>query len=90
MAQSTTLLLGAVVGGLAGSLFDSVLGATVQAIYYCDQCAKETERTWHRCGVGTRHLRGWLWLNNDLVNLISSAIGAAVATAFFVWFRALS
>ena len=73
------LLLGGAAGGLAGSLFDSLLGATVQAIYYCDRCAKETERKLHRCGEETRQLRGWRWLNNDLVNLISSGVGAAVA-----------
>jgi len=34
-----------ILGGLAGSTFDSLLGATVQGIYYCSQCQKETEIT---------------------------------------------
>ncbi len=78
-SQGTWLLPVALVGGIVGSLADSLLGATVQGIYYCDRCGKETERTVHRCGAATRHLRGYTWLNNDLVNLLSSAAGGAVA-----------
>jgi uncharacterized protein (TIGR00297 family) len=65
--------------GLAGSLFDSLLGATVQAIYHCPQCDKETEKNpLHTCGTRTEQIRGWKWLNNDLVNLGCSLMGAAV------------
>ncbi len=78
-AAAGALLLAATVGGVAGSLFDSLLGATVQAIYWCDACQKETERKVHRCGTHTHRLRGWPWLGNDLVNLIASAVGALVA-----------
>ena len=74
----------ALVGGMAGSLFDSVLGASVQAIYVCPQCNKETEKTLHRCGTPTRHERGWRWLTNDWVNLISSAIGALAGAGLYV------
>jgi len=68
-----------ILGGLGGSTFDSLLGATVQGIYYCSQCQKETEARIHRCGQLTRHLRGWRWLNNDLVNLASSIVGSLMA-----------
>jgi uncharacterized protein (TIGR00297 family) len=74
----------AVVGGLTGSMFDSLLGATVQGIYYCDHCRKETERTMHGCGHATRLVRGWPWLNNDVVNLVSSVVGGAVAALLAV------
>jgi len=73
------LLLAATVGGLAGSLFDSLLGATVQAMYWCDSCRKETERKVHRCGTQTRLLRGWRWLGNDMVNFIASVVGGLIA-----------
>lgn len=73
--------------GLAGSLFDSLLGATVQQIYYCDNCQKETERRHHRCGYETRPLRGWSWLNNDLVNLFASLVGGLVAVLAWLFFR---
>jgi uncharacterized protein (TIGR00297 family) len=56
--------------GLVGSLVDSILGATVQAIYYCDTCQKETEKhPLHGCGTETHLVRGKKWMDNDWVNL---------------------
>lgn len=55
--------------GLAGSLVDSLLGASFQAIYYCDACQKETEKSpLHGCGTETRLIRGRKWMDNDWVN----------------------
>jgi uncharacterized protein (TIGR00297 family) len=71
------------VSGLLGSLFDSLLGATVQGIFYCARCEAETEKELHGCGLRTSHLRGWRWLNNDAVNLLSSLWGALVAIALW-------
>ncbi|HEY7358916.1 MAG TPA: DUF92 domain-containing protein [Ktedonobacterales bacterium] len=73
------LMLLGLIGGMAGTLTDSVLGATAQAMYWCPRCEKETERRVHRCGQQTTHLRGWRWLDNDGVNFVSTAAGAAVA-----------
>lgn len=74
----------ATLAGLGGSLFDSLLGATVQAIYYCPSCQKETERKLHTCGTPTILKRGWRWLNNDWVNFISSLVGAGIAAGLWV------
>ena len=85
-ASVAALLLAATAGGAAGSTFDSLLGATVQAIYWCDACGKETERRVHRCGAETRLLRGLRWLGNDLVNFAASAVGALVAAGIGLMF----
>jgi len=71
-----------VLAGLLGALFDSLLGATVQAIYRCPQCDKETEKhPLHKCGAPTALVRGWKWLNNDLVNVGCALSGAGVMLA---------
>lgn len=78
--DAATVLVAGTAGGLAGALTDSLIGATVQAIYWCDTCHKETERSVHRCGRQTRLCRGWQLLNNDVVNFLASIAGALVAT----------
>ncbi len=66
---SIFILIGITLAGFAGSLVDSFLGATIQAVYYCPTCQKETERhPTHICGTETRLIRGLPWLNNDWVN----------------------
>jgi uncharacterized protein (TIGR00297 family) len=75
------LLPAALLGGLAGSLFDSLLGATVQAIYYSARRHKETEKRIDPDGTPNTRLRGWRWLNNDGVNFVSSLAGALVGVA---------
>ena len=77
------LIPAALIGGVAGSLIDSVFGATVQAMYSCPVCGKETEKTIHH-GTRTQHIRGWGWMDNDLVNFLSSAFGALIAALIFL------
>ena len=66
-------------GGFTGALVDSVLGATVQEVRFCDACAVETEERIHRCGAQTRVTRGAPWCNNDTVNAVATATGAVAA-----------
>ena len=80
LAGSWQILLLAALAGLLGSFFDSLLGASVQAIYYCPKCKKETERhPLHSCGIPTTLRRGWPWLDNDWVNFLSALAGALLA-----------
>jgi uncharacterized protein (TIGR00297 family) len=67
--------LAALVGGVGGSLIDSLLGATVQERRWCDECGEPTERAVHLCGAATRRVGGIARLDNDVVNLLSTCAG---------------
>jgi uncharacterized protein (TIGR00297 family) len=68
----------ALAGGIAGSTIDSLLGATLQARRWCDRCGEPTERRRHICGAQTRVAGGIGWLENDAVNVLSTAAGGAL------------
>ena len=67
-----------VLGGLAGSVADSLLGATLQTRRWCDVCAKSTERPVHNCGTQTRRTGGVRGFDNDAVNAVCSGVGALI------------
>ena len=78
------MVVAVVIGGICGAMIDSVLGASVQMLYLCPTCEKQTERhPYHSCGSQTVYLRGWRWLSNDVVNLIASLVGAFIAA--LIW-----
>jgi uncharacterized membrane protein len=80
------MLIAGALSGLSGSLVDSLLGATVQQIYYSDDRQKETEKKIELDGTPNRPLRGWSWMSNDMVNLLSSLVGGFVAVAVAILF----
>ena len=59
--------------GIAGSLLDSMLGATVQSQFRCHICGKITERTSHCDDSPTALISGFRRMNNDLVNILCNA-----------------
>ena len=68
--------------GLAGSLADSVLGATLQAVYVCQGCGQRTEDRRHAHGTAASALtlvRGVPLVTNDTVNLSAALVGALTA-----------
>lgn len=66
-------------GGLAGALVDSLLGATLQEVRVCTSCMQESELLIHGCGLPTQHARGQAWCTNDVVNSLAIIAGAAVS-----------
>jgi len=77
------ILILPVIAGFLGCTFDSILGATVQAIYRCQVCGKITEKRIH-CGQKTMHLRGYELIENNTVNFISTVLGALVAMLLYL------
>jgi uncharacterized protein (TIGR00297 family) len=73
------VFVAALLGGLFGSTVDSLVGATLQSRRWCDLCDRPTERAVHGCGTDTRASGGITWLDNDVVNLLSSAAGGLLA-----------
>ena len=65
--------------GIAGAVADSILGALAQERFWCEACAMPTEQSVHRCGTIASRAGGLAGLNNDVVNLLCSLIGALVA-----------
>ncbi len=71
--------------GFVGSFVDSVLGATLQAVYYCPICNKQSEKhPAHTCGTTTVQVRGLSWLNNDWVNAACTLSAALVGMLLVV------
>jgi uncharacterized protein (TIGR00297 family) len=67
--------------GIAGALLDSIVGASLQARYWCPTCSCECETPQHYCGTPTTLRRGVRWIQNDAVNLMATLFGAVVAAA---------
>jgi uncharacterized protein (TIGR00297 family) len=80
---SSVALAGAI-GGIAGAMADSVLGATLQRRRRSVRTGRLTERQRDPDGTPTVAAGGLDWLDNDGVNFASTLLGAA--TAFQVHF----
>lgn len=77
-----TPMLAAMVGGIVGCTFDSLLGALVQVRYRCGTCDTVVEDASH-CGQAAGWTRGIRWMDNDMVNLWGS--GAGAITGMILW-----
>ena len=63
--------------GFVGCLSDTLIGGTLQEEFECQRCGRKTEHHIH-CENKTVIIKGIKGLNNDVVNFVSSVIGALV------------
>ena len=80
--RSGLATLSYMLGGLCGSLTDSLLGALVQERRWCATCQAPTELVEHTCGHRTHHLSGAPFVDNDTVNFLSVLAGGLVSLVF--------
>ncbi len=70
-----------IISAVLASLVDSIIGAKYQVQYKCKQCNSITERKIH-CNELTVMSRGINWINNDVVNFMSSIAGVIFCFLF--------
>lgn len=75
--QTTLIASSVTFSGIASSLMDSIIGASLQARFECPTCLKITEKGNH-CGVRGTHVDGIAWITNDAVNLVCTLTGACI------------
>lgn len=79
-ATFLNLLAIVLLSSFLGSTFDSLIGATVQAVYRCERCGKVTEKRTH-CNAEAKHLKGFKYVDNNVVNFVATVFGATIAYA---------
>lgn len=74
----------ALISGFLGCTVDSMIGATVQGMFRCSICNKITESKKH-CGEPSIYISGCRTIDNNLVNFISTGVGALVAVLVYLF-----
>lgn len=64
--------------GYFGNVIDTVIGAFYQQSFVCSHCGLETEKRAH-CGQPTIRIKGFSFVDNDMVNFLSGLIAAILA-----------
>jgi uncharacterized protein (TIGR00297 family) len=81
--QAPYVVAVSIVGGLVGSVADSVAGATFQRKSYCVVCGKPSEGLTH-CGEATRFSSGIKFVDNHVVNVLATIFGALGSVGLFL------
>ena len=72
-----------ILGGVTGAVADSLVGAAVQRKGHCVVCLKPTEALSH-CGERARATSGVPYIENNVVNVIATLVGALVAAVILL------
>lgn len=78
LIESLVLIVGS---AFFAMLFDSILGATIQAMYETPS-GQITERT-DANGQTFKLVQGWRWMNNDRVNFFCTLVGGLLPYLYF-------
>lgn len=81
-ALSLPNMMAVLIFGVLGNLIDTFIGAYFQPVYECRVCRVETEKLLH-CSNSTQIVRGWKYLNNDAVNLLSGIMPALLVLILY-------
>ncbi|WP_032121256.1 DUF92 domain-containing protein [Clostridium amazonitimonense] len=68
--------------GFIGCLIDSILGASMQAQYYCEELDTITEKSYYK-NKPNKLIKGIAIINNDTVNILSNIIASLIAIALY-------
>lgn len=76
--DAIAVVLIAALGGVSGSVADSLAGALIQRKNVCVVCGAQSESRVH-CGQPTNYAAGLAFVDNNVVNVIATVAGAAVS-----------
>ena len=74
-----------IIGSFVGILIDSIIGATIQAQYYCVDCKKYSELQYHH-KKKNELTKGYSFIDNNIVNLLSTTIGSVLSILIIIIF----
>jgi len=80
---SLDLLILLVCVGFLGSLFDSLIGASIQAKFECIVCGKISENKVH-CNTNAKLIQGVKFINNDFVNVASGLFSVFTVSIIYL------
>ncbi len=65
-----------------GTFVDSALGSGIQKLFRCTECGALTEAPQH-CGVAAARIKGLSFIDNSMVNLLTSVVTGLIALLVF-------
>lgn len=65
------------------TIIDSLIGSSIQVKYKCDKCGKITEKD-KCCDRKCKQISGISWINNNMVNLISSILITFISIIIYI------